>query len=59
MNGFKVSGVWTFFGVALFLIFIYLILTHYVAAKSVGGTLFGGVNNLFTTLQGRSASSAG
>jgi hypothetical protein len=50
---FNVTGVWSAVGVMLFLIAMYLVLTHASGAAGVLGALFNGGGNLAATLQGR------
>lgn len=50
---FKFNDLWGALGVMLLLILIYLVLKNYMATTQIASTGFTGLNNLFTTLQGR------
>ena len=52
-GSFNVTGVWSAVGVMLFLIAMYLVLTHSAGATGVLGALFSGGGSLAQTLQGR------
>ncbi|MCL6637780.1 MAG: hypothetical protein K6T26_07510 [Alicyclobacillus sp.] len=53
MKGFQVSDLWGFFGAALFLILVYLLLNNWTGTNAILNTTFSGTNSLFQTLQGR------
>lgn len=49
----KVNGVWSFLGVGLALVALYLVLINARGAASVTSSVTGGVAGIFRTLQGR------
>ena len=50
---FKVRDLWGALGVALFLIFAYLVLERWVGFREIAETIGGETNSIFRTLQGR------
>lgn len=49
----KVNGLWSFLGVSLALVALYLVLVNATGAAKVTSSLTGGAAGFFRTLQGR------
>lgn len=49
----KVTGFWSWMGVAAVLIALFLVLDNSRGAERVGATFFGGIGSWFKILQGR------